>query len=860
MSVMVVGIPFVFVIQQYSNKIERQNRTHNNIIIMMRSRDIAALVAALVLSRMAWNDSTESLKASAHLAFYFPRGDQGTVVSPMDLDGDGTNEALVVVQRSSSTEQWEWKILDLKALHPRRKVGSSSPDGSSTTSTTSFSTTALPPFQPPILFSHKEDSSIHRQSSSSTAAVTPIQITTGQVLVEPKGNVSRKNHKVDLSRVDSTTEINERNRHYFCGMDWHDASQKCSHPCPTGQATECPEDQRCYADTPCDIQDQQKEQTQVLFELTPGGGLPSVVTLWSDGVLALSSLMNSKDKAGGGAASPRKGSSSSSSSLELRTMWNVQLLPEEVTSHQPHSTILWVESNVLFLDAYDSTEALGADHGMIVVSGIYAVEMNDLASNGKEDDDVGPKPPKENSFLIAVDAMKGKILWDTFSDSEKHKEPLPLPLSRGVTSYARRRSRMLASREDPGSKKSPNHPDNLPNCQVTFRQHMKQVLPYAYWTFKDSHVAALHLDQSKKHTHQHKKKGKHPVIGKDKLSFGDQQQQGQKKKWHHRFHKPKHPTAVKGRPNVIVTQTRGGLQIRALRNGRPLCHMSLLEETLYADLNNDGTMDQVQVLLQSKKVNQSDKWIRGLLNKVQKDTEASSPYRGSGQAAHAARLMSTWGNNLCHAMALSGIPAREELFSTSLCGTAHERVLAHPSMDLDAVAPVVVESLSGRRNTRDVVIALNNGMVHRLQGRSGRKEWSLVGNHHDNFPTWEASTAGNAVLTRVQSFNVPAPLRPILLAGENSLAVLSAKNGNILASVPFPQTSNARPILAEVSGDGTTDVIVMSMDGIWGFQIQVQPGRPITLRILVGLLLFMLMLAILRNRFGQRKDIRATDL
>lgn len=808
---------------------------------MLRSRDIAALIAALILTRMAWNDSTESLQASANLAFYLSR-DKATVISPMDVDGDGTNEALAVVQRSSTEQLWEWKILDLKALHPRHKGAWSSG--------TPFATVALPPFQPPVLFSIKDDYSLHREPSK----VTPIQMTTGQVLVEPKGKV-HKRETLDMSRVAADTEINERNRHYFCGNDWHDASQKCSHPCPSGQASDCPDDQRCYADTPCNVQaHQEKEDVQVMFDLTPGGGLPSVVTLWSDGVLALSSLTNSKDK-------QMTKSSSSSSSLDLKRMWNVQLLPVETASQSQNSDIMWIESNILFLDAYDSSEAFGADHGMIIVSGIYVLEGQEEANNKDKDEGGELKIPNENSFLIAVDAMKGHILWDTFSDSQKHKDPPPLPVARGLTSYARRRSRIAAALNDPTTSKfQPNHPDNLPNCQVTFRQHLKHVLPYAYWTSKDSNLAALHLDQSKRQSHDHKKGNKNnPTIGKDNKPASEQQQ-GQKKNWQHRFHKPKHPTAVRGRPNVIVTQTKGGMQIRSLRNGRPLCHMSLLEETLYADLNNDGTMDQVQVLLQNKKMDQSDKWIRTLLARVLKDTESSSPYRGSDQASRNARLMSNWGSNLCHAMALSGLPAREELFATPLCGSAHERFSAHPSIDLDSVAPVVVESLSGRRNTRDVVVALNNGMVHRLQGRSGHKEWSLVGKHHENFPTWEESSTSNAVMTRVQSSNVPPALRPILLAGENSLAVLSVKNGNILASVPFPQTSTSRPILAEVSGDGTTDLIVMSMDGIWGFQIQVQPGRPIVLRILVGMLLFSLMLAILRNRFGQRKDTRATDL
>lgn len=762
---------------------------------MIRSRDVVALLAALLLTRMAWNDTTESLRASVHLAFYYPR-DKATALSPMDVDGDGTSEALAVIQRSSSN--WEWKILDLKALSPR--------PGSVTNH-------ALPPFQPSVLFSYLDTT---REST-----VSPLQIVTGQVLIKPTGAQSRK--MLDMSHVNPETEITERNRHFFCGGDWHDASQKCSHPCPSGQASECPGEERCYADTSCNLETLKNEDMQVLFELTPGGGLPSMVTLWSDGVLAMTSITND-------ATQKTKGTP-----LELKSMWKVEILPNGTRSQN----IQWIEHNILFLDAYDSSDTTGAEHGMIIVSGIYVDESNIHQEKGM------------TSILVAVEAMNGKVLWNTLKDTRKNDEPIPLPVTRGTSSFARRRSRIISQ----GEEVAPNHLLSLPDCQVTFRQHLKLALPYAYWTAKDSHLAAVHLDQSKKPLHHRKEKGKsHPVIGKDSPRLP-----APKKKWHHKFHNPRHIGPPKGRPNVIVLHTKGGMQIRSLKNGFPLCHMSLLEETLYADLNNDGTLDQVQVLIPSKKVDQNDEWISALLTKLEKNNDASSASH-KDEAARAAR-MAVQGNSLCHALGLSGVPAREELFSTSLCGSAHDQVPAHPSIGLDTVTPIVVESLSGRRNTRDVVVALNNGMVHRLHGHSGRKEWSLVGKYHSNFPIWDETNAGSVTMGRVQSPSIPPPIRPIILVGEHSVAVLSVKNGNLLATAPFPQTSDSRPILADTTGDGTTDVIVTSLDGIWGYQIQVQAGRPVVLRILVGILLLCVMLAILRNRFsGERKDVRATDL
>ena len=80
-----------------------------------------------------------------------------------------------------------------------------------------------------------------------------------------------------------------------------------------------------------------------------------------------------------------------------------------------------------------------------------------------------------------------------------------------------------------------------------------------------------------------------------------------------------------------------------------------------------------------------------------------------------------------------------------------------------------------------------------------------------------------------------------------------------MASAKFPQTAVSRPVFAEISGDGTTDIIVLSSDAIWGYQVAAEPGGPIVLRIFVGLLFMGIMLAFLRNRFGQRKDKRSTD-
>lgn len=478
---------------------------------MLRTRDIVAIVLALILARMAWNNSTESLSASANLAFYIPR-ENARVMAPFDVDGDGTNEALAVFKTLQAS--WVLQILDLKPLHQ-------------------FSKTYLAPFQPNAIFTSDEMSDNH---------AIPIKLTTGQVLIKKQKHSKEKN-KVPFT---SEHEIDDRTRRFFCGMDWHDAAAKCGTPCPSGQAGDCPGDERCFADTPCDALAKEKEaDTQVLFHLTPGGGLPSICTLWSNGAMTLHSLTNDKSVEKGLGLSKKKGDGKK---LELKRIWHTQLLPN-ITNPE---NILWEESNVLFLDAYSGEES-GAEHGTVVVSGSYYIE--------------GDENAVRSTFVVAVDALEGNVLWGhSLSDEQNDTdEYIPLPFKRGSSSNARRRSRVATLNDFSSSR------EQTPSCLVTLKQHTKEILPYSYWGPRDASLSAIHLDQSKRG------KGKHHDQHSVKIHNGKQHEQHSKKKWHHKFHKPKQPAVIYGRPNALVTHTRGGLQVRSLKNGMELCHLSLLE-------------------------------------------------------------------------------------------------------------------------------------------------------------------------------------------------------------------------------------------------------------------------------------------
>jgi len=292
-----------------------------------------------------------------------------------------------------------------------------------------------------------------------------------------------------------------------------------------------------------------------------------------------------------------------------------------------------------------------------------------------------------------------------------------------------------------------------------------------------------------------------------------------------------------------------GMEVRSLKNGRSLCHLSLWTETLYTDLNHDGVLDSIQIVTgdheppeADEKLDDQYKFTAELVKRV-----ANLDEKVSLKEALEQQVKRT---SLCHAMALSGVPNKEELFSANLCG----RESTHPSVALEGAPPLAVE---GTRKGKDVIMAVNNGMVHRYRGSTGRRQWQLVGKHYEDFPTWD--DASIVALSRIEAENVLPSNRPIVLAGENSLAILSPKKGRVLSTAIFPQPSSRRPVLIDFTGDGTTDVLVITTDAIWGYQVVVRTGASIFFRIVVGLLLVGMMLALLRNQFGPQPGKRSTD-
>lgn len=303
----------------------------------LRKRDGFAILTCLFLLRLAFTPSDgngfidfadSSIGASMELAFYSPfrstpprdsisaarsnygGGEKTARPVPLDIDGDGVVEAMVVpvflkreevelemrdkregAQKSNrrygdsgrnesedndkllseweSDGSWGLRVLNLKPLHKRRDDSSNyySEEGA-----------IAGPFAPRsmflaplLLFSSKEDlenKEGNLKTNNYNKSTFPLKLLSIQIPIQRtqlgEEEKSRQRHKRDGSNAGTTYGTGsgpppkddpshknyDRTRHYFCGRDWHHASQSCHKHCPSGVSSECGEGETCYADTP----------------------------------------------------------------------------------------------------------------------------------------------------------------------------------------------------------------------------------------------------------------------------------------------------------------------------------------------------------------------------------------------------------------------------------------------------------------------------------------------------------------------------------------------------------------------------------------------------------------------------------
>jgi len=711
---------------------------------------------------------------------------------------------VAVEQENTSTNKNRWKlnVRDLKSLHKAQS-----------------NTLGMAPFEPPII-----------QPLSSTTIQTmakPVLATTGQVLFH-----GHEEHPV-VTLTAHEQDTNERSRHFFCGTDWHDAATHCHQHCPSGSASDCTkEGHKCYADTPCDAMKKSQEvltkmvQDESEWILTPAGGMPAVVTLWSDGTLRLHALTAKKSEGVG-------------TTLKLREMWTYKLDMDPNLMRGRFN--LDEVYNLLWLDATETSVGSDSDnnedgkYGMIIVG-------NNMPSSWGRSSSAGQ--------VLALDVMTGSVLWDSEHHNELEKnqtEAQKLELvHRGRTSFARRRSKILGS---PAALSEQQQQQMvLPNCWHTYRHSLLEegILPSAFWgEDRGGPSSGAGIAQWTPHH----------LDPKPKKAGNKNSHKQAKHQWHHHahHHRNKRRRAIYGKPNVIATHLHDGIHIRSIKNGKSICHLSLLDRVLYGDLNRDGTLDQLQVLTSdSIPDTHQNEWVQQLAGNLQAASTFNDTAKSSSRAREMHRRMTTT-HKPCHVLVLSGLlpAAREELFMTNICGAKFARDRAD-QFPLDAGPPVVV----GGTN---VVLPLSNGLVTKYNIPRGSKVWQMqlgdgILEGHSAILTSAKVQVSSSSSSDGSQQATSSSQQPILVGGTNGMALIAPKTGSLLASTTFPQVALRRLELVDVTGDGTSDVLVWTKDALWGYQLVVHQGTSIVFRILVGLLLMTIALAVLRNRFGQQQQ------
>ncbi|KAL7574879.1 hypothetical protein ACA910_010713 [Epithemia clementina (nom. ined.)] len=819
---------------------------------MLRPRDFAAALAVFVLAKLASEDPSDSLAATVQLSFYVGREDTSggsaekvhrLALAPvvLDVDGDGTVEALASVLHDQKSDTWKLEVLDLKPAASTDK-------------------THMAPFRPKALYQSDPISFTSglktktKTTNNNGTPLLPIQLATGHVALRDRGG-----RKVDMDVHTMThyknVELNDRNRHYFCGNDWHHASQQCSVPCPEGTVSECPEGQHCYADTPCDIANIHRQDVKINDKendlsfsvndllVTPAGGLPSIFSLWSNGVLSMHSLTGDFPSNSTTTKSIKR--SKAKELIGIRQMWESQIVAK--TDVVPQE---WTGVSLTYVDATDSS----AESGIVVVQA-HLTHLSHEEEEGEE---------TEQTLIMAFDAETGKKIWDVShgdhdEDGDDEDNAILLPLTNSLQSRARRRSLKPLVR----TKKSQN---TVSNCLHAYRRSIltsEGILPFLYWDESDTSTNALHFEQQEHNQHLQANKKIKNSGGASTGGLLDKTRDFKKSSWKEalspfnrkRRNRDQRFQPKRGKPNVIASKSEKGIEVRSLKNGRSVCHLSLWEETLYTDLNHDGVLDGIYFVSgdhiihddDKVEVSEDEKWVWKLVGRL-KDSKMLSEVAGDNAQE---QQLEDQSQRLCHLMALSGVPVKEELFSINLCGNNLNDQTESP----DPAPYMVVESAYGKE--KDIIIALNDKTVHRFRGKSGRRMWQLNGKLHEDFPSWE-----NGYITqmgRIETPNVALANRPMLLVGDSSMALISPGHGKVLATAALPQPSIRRPILVDFNGDGTTDVLVVTHDAVWGYRVTISAGSSILFRITVGLLVVGIMLAILKNRFGPHPGKRSTD-
>eukprot|EP00804_Cyclotella_cryptica_P030356 CCRYP_011898-RA/>CCRYP_011898-RA protein AED:0.02 eAED:0.02 QI:389/1/1/1/1/1/2/670/819 len=755
----------------------------------LRKVDAAALLTCLLLLRLAFSPPDLSsgglvefvdsnVGASMELAFYGvfraipPDSRAGTAVArpaPLDIDGDGVVDALVVptyqTARDAEKERemelslqprgilsrggnakaedkfdeatirewgdgaWGLRVLNLKPLHSLYD-DNEGPHG---------------PFSPRTMFlsSPLSADTIRTDTPPENASpkAYPVKLLALQIPMTRtklgEEEKSRQRHKKNEgygtnSAIPPKDEASDHDhtRHYFCGRDWHHAAQSCHRHCGGGMSSECGEGERCYADTPCDVMlpldntvSKENTNNETEMALTVRGTLPGISTVWSDGSVTLHVI--TADVASTGAASEnpkhdhrgkRDRQRKKKPELEMRLLWRV--FPLSGAASTAAQVVQFEELGLTFEPGviYGVSETSTTDK-----EGNEAVERNRIGNHGAVlfgGRYITPSNSPKVSFH-ALDALTGVALWDLdgsrgWSSSSKRylktskETEFPVPIIH-TTSSARRRSHLpVTDTMDPelDNENSFVEGDDVmtsEECMAHFRASMLDdangALPHEFWDGEFGSMGVGRFERAKKSRSRKKspfvKKSRQldpkdallgrgregsvsAGVGGNKPSMGaagslhgrgtGRSGGSSSKSWQTDFlhraipqrlinrqrYDANHPKM--GKPNVVLFHGRDGLAVLSLKNGRPVCHVSLIDNALYADIDRDGVVDVVQVVTSPEGMSHSE-GIQSLVQRIAKSENRGNSIQVDNKSD---------GPVICHALVTSGLP-RERRSLLPLC-------------------------------------------------------------------------------------------------------------------------------------------------------------------------------------------------
>ncbi|KAJ0968516.1 hypothetical protein J5N97_025433 [Dioscorea zingiberensis] len=258
-------------------------------------------------------------------------------------------------------------------------------------------------------------------------------------------------------------------------------------------------------------------------------------------------------------------------------------------------------------------------------------------------------------------------------------------------------------------------------------------------------------------------------------------------------------------PNVVVAHQKEGIEAVHLASGRTICKLHLPEGGLHADINGDGVLDHVQVV-------------------------------GGNGAKQAVVSGSMEVLKPCWAVATSGVPVREQLFNASICHHTHFGFFHHGDFArnfgrnvdaglLEVASPILIHTDDGpkhrKRSHGDVVTSYSPS----LHGHDAIWRWQLLtGATWSNLPSPSGMMEAMVVPTlKAFSLGKYSKQEVIIAAGDQEAVVISP-GGSILTTFDLPSPPTHTLILEDFSGDGLTDIIVVSSSGTYGYVQMRQPG------------------------------------